>query len=286
MNNKNAIIILTTNYFRNITNNYVLQYDNIIHLFKTIDETKNDIFIYCDLTQEELYDNEIKMKINNYFYAKNLNINICYFSFSDIIDNNEIVQKFKLDDIRYVGICNYVVFEFYKQFDNYDNYIFWEDDLLSTFSNFIYDDINNADIILLNEIEYDENWWWANQTDTRYLGIYDKYKGYHTLYCTYRFSNQVLNNIISIIENNKLYGHFEDVYSSIIMDFIDNKKYKIKYLSQIVGDSNCLISYDYDFIKEILIEHFDQIKNYNNMIIHPIKDDSVYLSILTNKKLL
>lgn len=227
----------------------------------------------------------IYQKIINYFYQIISNVTIIPFSFENLIELYPECKPFKLTEDNqkpYVGICNLVLFNLYQLYNNYKSYIFWEDDLVSTFNKFIYDDIDDEnDIILMDELYYNESWYW-HTIKKRNLGIYDNNKAPHQLYCTYRFSNEVLKNIINIIRKENIYGHHEDIYSCIIDYWNKHKTYNITSVNKILNNK-ILYSFLYNFLKPQLKIYFDEHNTYKNLLIHPIKTEVELYKILNDK---
>lgn len=285
INNKSCICLLTRIYFNDNTpsSTRYVQYDNIIKLIKTINYEKYDIYVMVNL-QNSSNTQQIQ-KFHSYFHEVVPNITIIPFTYNDLMNLYPSSKSFKaLSDKKYVGICNLPLFNLYEIYNNYKSYIFWEDDLVSTFDNFIYDDIDDKyDIVLFGDIVHSPNWYWR-KIQRRHLGKYERPNGANQLYCTYRFSNQVLKNLINIISKENIYGHHEDIYSSIIDYWMEQNIYNVTSLDQLFGDKK-QCSHDYNKLKPQLVEYYKIHKSYKNLIIHPIKTIEIYQRILTDKNL-
>lgn len=284
MQGKQLICILTTIYEKQENIKTIVQYENIIKILRQIDYTKYDVIINCN---REEYHKEDDVNYASKYFSDFLssNVQFKFFSWKDVIYKHPDISKFKDIESAYrqkklhIGICQFILFDNYTEHNDYDHYIFWEDDILTTCKKFIYDSIPETfDIVLIKPFEYSVRWFWY-KFYKHDLGKFEHNNGIHQLYCTYRLSNDTLKDIIINTEENHLYGHHENILSNVIKWLIDNKHYTVttidqEFPAQLILDVKTL------FVNRKLNQIYNANKTYNNLIIHPIKNYDQVLNLL------
>lgn len=225
-------------------NNLYFNFDRLIHHAET---SQHDVSVFTYVNDEtstyEKNDNCITFswkylqdKFNyhhSYEYLERVNMGIQFLSLIDLYDT-------------------------YKE--EFDFYVFFEDDLMLNTSRNIFDKISfNHDVGLIHPRINDSNWTWANYKNN----VSNLYKPMTGLLNYYYFKTKILKKFIDDTVNNNLYAHHEYLINgflsynpTIVISYLDRKYKCCIRLSQ------------------------DEIKKYKNKrtieIIHPVKNKETY----------
>ena len=205
-----------------------------------------DIFILYNTSESNEYKDQYKdIKFDN----------VILFDYKKLFDDYPKHIDFCRD---YIGNEWMPLFDFYKQYNNYDFYILSENDIYMNDVN-IFDILNKIDSdVLYPYIEGHENPelnFWINNED-----LDDKYKIYDTknysyiMLNIYGLSNNALMQIINEYDNTNYYCHHE----ILIPSYIKKLNLSIDYLNKYCSCD--LRAFEYD----IILNH--------NTIYHPLKD--------------
>lgn len=210
-----AICYLTTS---------ISQYQfNLNKLIEQINQCKKhyiDLYIY--INDENL--------INNYITDNELNnIKYIHFSYSSLrqqFNYNHYWSNGDSSTKRNSGMQIFPLLNLYQIHNNYDYYMFIEDDVLINTNDNIFDKITyNFDILFSEPRTINNNWYWINK-DNNIKKTFLPYSGLLNIYIV---KNEVLNNFINNVINKGLYAHHEYLFNG----YSYYMRYNITYLSKL-----------------------------------------------------
>ena len=226
---------------------------NLIQLYKYISACKkHNIDLYIYINNESLQNNIV---VNNELH----NITTIYFSYDDLrnqFNYNHYWSNGESSTKRNAGMQIFPLLNLYTTHNNYDYYMFIEDDLLINANNNIFDDITyDFDIMFSAPRKISYEWSWIDKDNN----IKTKYLPYTGLLNIYIVKNEILNNFINDVINKGLYAHHEYLFNG----YTHYKNYKISYLSDI-----------YNIYCKLSLNEINNNHHYD--IIHPIKTIKIY----------
>ena len=146
--------------------------------------------------------------------------------------------------------------------NEYDMYLFWEDDLSYFGKENIFDSIDfNCDAIFQDKrlLVSDDNWFWWYKADHKIDENIIK-NLYHGLLNIYGLNHNVIDNLFEFIKNGNYVEH-----EMLISAFVLNNNYKVNYINNYIKcwlkyDDSAPITNEYDLIHPI-----KQIRKYNKI---------------------
>lgn len=225
--------------YQYITNNDIYEF-NINHINKMINESKYDIDI-------ELVENiDIEKLKNKYNY------------------HHDFYDSSKTTGLNFLILLDAYI----NHKDEYEYYLFWEEDLIFNSERNIFDDIcdnfKNYDIVFQNKRKLNHYWFWGLHNYLNNIKV-KGYKPYEGLLNIYFMNSKVMEDLLKFM-NDGNWAHHEYLINSYIIKHKD--KYNIGYLSNIYKVYT-------DFNR---LSHNKNYKEYD--LVHPIKTLEDYSELL------
>lgn len=234
--------------------NTYFNYNNLLNQINNCKNHKIDLYVYNNDDSINYIDYN-KLILFSYKYFKNK------FDFNLNIYNNYSNTKNKS------GLQILPFLDLYNNHKEYDVYMFYEDDVLLNikynFFDKLFDTYKDFDVILQNYRKLDYEWSWYKTENNNIKNIYKPYSGLLNIYL---MKNEIIQNFITDIIENKYIAHHEYLVNGYL---IENKNIKKYYLSDLFN-VNC----------EIYLKNLKQ--NKSDEIIHPIKDIKYYNFYINN----
>lgn len=220
---------------------------------------------------KEQCDNSKLHKIDIFYYINDNNINYkrskeyIYFNYNYLKHKYKYYHDF-LDAYKYssyYGLTFLTWLDMYSEHKNeYDMYLFYEDDICYFGDNNFFDLIDfNTDVLLqdcVNLYKNDTTWYWYNEGPYNILNSYDIY---HCIMNIYGAKQKVIEGFLDFI--NKNYIHDE----ALLPTYVLNNEFFVNYIN------------DYIPLYSNYIDNINNIKSQNFNLIHPIKTKDQYMRI-------
>ena len=215
-----------------------------------------------------IYNKVVKMcnecDIDLYLYVNNEDVEYEVFDNTIYFSYDYLKQKYNynitfLHHKPFHGLMNLPLIDLYRNHNEYDNYIFYEDDVLyqgdkNLFTLFDY----SYDMVFQDERQYNVIWYWYLNMNNYYGNIKNEYLPYSGLLNIFAVSNKFLNEYYNFLKETGLMAFHE--YS--INSFTINRANK-NILTYTALPNSLSKNMEY---KSDLLKHGN---HYN--IVHPIK---------------
>lgn len=219
---------------------------------KTEDIYQKNYAMLCDMSVKSKYNVDLYTYYNDESIYYESNDSMIHFSYKSLQDKFNYYHLFD-EANTYVGNTILALFDLYTNHkDEYDSYIFYEDDVAYTSDDNLFDTIfdnfkpDSYDIIFQSPRRKEDDWVWLGNSNCTF-------PPYYGLLNLYIIKPKLIEELIHFIKDGN-YGHHE----YIINGFVLSNGLKVRYLSDFLSvySSYCKIGNLY--------------KTYD--ILHPIKN--------------